>query len=662
MKTSLVLLTGFQPFSKHDVNSSEILVRRLADETAQNIKLVTAILPVTWQGCADFCAAIKHIDRYDAIVMTGLNAGIRHVALEQYAINLQRSTLPDNKGEYRRQSAPVVQGAPDRLESPLDVFTIANKVTRQELPVRPSFNAGTYICNSLYFGMLHKTESSNLPALFVHLPEIKDFVTETSLVESLKSIIQAIVAKRRRHSVKITGIDTMQKAEELLYSFINYERKTGVVYSEANYNLDRFRKFLAKQGDPQGRGRSIHIAGTKGKGCVSAIIASVLSANGYKTGLYTSPHLVTIRERLRLDGKAISESDFVRLAAWQASLLGSKKDVPGRSYRTTFELLTAMAFQYFSAQNTDWDVLETGMGGRLDCTNVVHPVVSAITRIDIDHTDSLGTTHLEIAGEKAGIIKPDVPVIFGRQAPVIARYLRAYADNTPTKSLFSLTEIPVKNVEFTPNNTRFSVKFLGKWRHGFQLELPGLFQLDNCRLALAVLQYLAVSNQVELKIDAVREGISRVRWPGRFTVIDGAHFGAELKGVTIVVDGAHNRYAIRMLFESIRQLYRKKSSAMIFGCSANKDASSMIKEMSPFIKRMIATTYQNPRALPANKLKQIAMQHGIQVTVESDIKNAVNNLKTGIIEGDIVIITGSLYLVGESLEHAGLIQQCLDIY
>lgn len=662
MKTSRVLVTGFQAFGKHNVNSSEIMVRRLSSEPFQNIQLVTAILPVTWQGCVDFCSAIRDIKRYDAVLMTGLNAGIRYVALEQYAVNIQRSKNPDNAGLYRRRNTAIVQRGPDIVESRLDVSAIAHKITRKELPVRPSFHAGTFICNTLYYTMLHKTESTNVPALFVHLPEIENSEMEASLVETLKSIVYAVLAKRRYHTIKKTGIDSMQKAEKFLYSFVNYERKTGVVYSETNYNLDRYRQFLAKQDDPQNRGRSIHVAGTKGKGCVCAIIASVLSANGYKTGLYTSPHLVDIRERFRLDGKAISERDFIRLAAWQASMIGTKKDASGRSYRTTFELLTAMAFQYFSARNTDWDVFETGMGGRLDCTNVVHPIVSAITRVDIDHTDSLGATRLKIAGEKAGIIKPGIPVVFGRQAPVVARFLKAYADNTPTKSIFSLSEILVKNVVFTPDGTRFSVKILGKWHHGFQLDLPGLFQLDNCRHALAVLQYLAASNQIELKIDALREGISRVRWPGRFMVVDGERFHAGLKGLTIVVDGAHNRYAVGTLLQSVRRLYPDRPITVIFGCSANKDASAMVKELSPFVKRMIVTAYHNPRAMPVDKLERIAIQYGIPVSIEPDVKSAVNNFKTGIMEDEIVIVTGSLYLVGESLELAGLTKRCLNIY
>jgi dihydrofolate synthase / folylpolyglutamate synthase len=660
MKSTHVLITGFQAFGRHPVNSSEIVARAFSRYSSGSLQYTTVILPVTWRGCADLCTALGKNKRFNAILMTGMNDRIRHVALEQRAINLQRSNIPDNTGLFR-SGTPVISDGPEMLETNLDVPAMALELTRATHPVRPSLDAGTFVCNTLYYRMLHKQLPLTIPVLFVHLPEINSLWTVDTLAKTLQSIGRLMLAKKRFHTTQKTGIDTMQKAETFLYSFINYERKTGIAYSETNYNLDRFQKFLAKQDHPQQRGRSVHVAGTKGKGCVSAIIASVFSANGYKTGLYTSPHLVNVRERIRLDGQAVPETDFIRLAAYQAAQV-KKTDLPSRSFRTTFELLTAMAFQYFAGHNTDWDVFETGMGGRLDCTNVVFPEVCAITRIDMDHTDSLGNTLLAIAGEKAGIIKPGRPVVLGRQAPVVARFLKAYARNSQSRCVFALSDIPVKNVVFDHQGTSFSTKFLGRWRHGFRINLPGAFQLDNCRHALAVLQELASSNRVRLETEAIKDGLARIQWPGRFYVIDGTHFAPALENVTIIVDGAHNRYAVKTLFESVRKLYPENPVTVIFGCARNKDARSMMEVISTYAARMIVTTYDNPRARSPGDLEQIAACSGVRVTGEPDVKNAVYNLKRCIMKHEIVVVTGSLYLVGECLEKAGLTHCCLDIY
>lgn len=660
MKSMRILLTGFLPFLDRRVNPSELLVRHLCRQKICGYEILGAILPVTYSGCKKFCDNFSSWNRFDAIIMSGLDSGIDSVNLEQRAINLQKSRHPDDSG-YNSNGLPVIEGFPAFLDSPIDALRLSERITSRDRPVKASLYAGTYVCNSLYYRVLAALNGQKIPSIFMHLPTLDPpwhlEAIQAVTINLLKAMRKSAETQLKKHHRLVS----MQETRDFLYGFINYERKTGVAYQEKNYNLKRFEDHLNRQANPHRRGRVIHVAGTKGKGCVSALIASILSAHGLRTGLYTSPHLVDIRERIRLDGKAISEPDFIRLAEEQRHLIRNKP-LKVQAYRTTFELLTSMAFQYFSRQHTDWDVLETGMGGRLDCTNVVTPEICAITRIDMDHMDSLGSTQLKIASEKAGIIKKDVPVVIGGQLPSVSRFLQDYSKQNGSEAVFANRAVKVRDIGMDLTGTTFSARIDRRWYHDLRINLPGIFQFENCRLALGVIQELVTGNKLALNPDSLRLGLARVQWPGRFTVLLPGQVDPGLDGKRVIIDGAHNPRAIKALMKSVKTLFPDNPVTVVMGCSSNKDADGMVRTIAGHADRFVATTFSNSRALPADALARLARRYQLPCDEADGFKSTVNLLKTCIIPDEIVVITGSLFLAGDWFEQLGLVPFCLDIY
>lgn len=660
MKTMRILLTGFLPFLHRRVNPSELLVRHLCRQRIRGLEILGAILPVTYSGCKNFCDNFNSWNRFDAIIMSGLNAGIDTVNLEQRAVNLQKSRHPDNSG-YHSDGLPVIEGFPAFLDSPVDALRLSERITAGNRPVNASLYAGTYVCNSLYYRVLAALNGLNIPSIFMHLPALDPPWHLEAIQAVTINLVKAMSGSAEKKLKQYHPLVSMQETRDFLYGFINYERKTGVAYEEKNYNLNRFEDHLNRQANPHRRGHVIHIAGTKGKGCVSALIASILSAHGLRTGLYTSPHLVDIRERIRLDGKAISESDFIRLAEEQRYLIRSKPPEV-QAYRTTFELLTSMAFQYFSRQHTDWDVLETGMGGRLDCTNVVNPEICAITRIDMDHMDSLGSTLLKIASEKAGIIKKNVPVVLGGQLPSVSRFLESYSKQHGPEAVFANRAVKIRDIRMDLTGTTFSARIDKRWYHDLRINLPGIFQFENCRLALGVIQELVTGNKLPLNPDLLRLGLARVRWPGRFTVLFPGQVDPDLGGERVIIDGAHNPRAIKALMKSVKTLLPGRPVTVVMGCSSNKDVDGMVRTVARHADRFVATTFPGSRALPADALARLAERYQLPCDEADGFKSTVNLLKTCIMPDEIVVITGSLFLAGDWFEQLGLVPFCLDIY
>ncbi|MBN1295459.1 hypothetical protein JXA80_01685, partial [bacterium] len=432
MKKPSVLITGFGPFPGHPDNVSQHVLNYIAGCGNRDLDITTLLLPVSFAAVAQNASTLVASGRFDVIIATGVNARLHRIALEKRALNRAHTRIPDTDNAMP-WNEPLLSGQALSLDTRVDLEKLSQWLNARSIGCDVSLFAGRYVCNALYYHLLRNLEPSTVPCILLHLPPDS---SPNSVHHSGENILQ--IARHLTIDQDLPDIDeietvtesinTQDDAERFLYGFINLEKQTGLAYTEDNYNLSRFTEFLEQTGYPRpGDGQVVHVAGTKGKGAVCALIASILSAHGHRVGLYTSPHLVNIRERIRLDGQAIPQQDFVDEVRFLREVITRRKLTLNRRYRTTFELLTALAFRYFSRTRPDWVVLETGMGGRLDCTNVLLPVVSVVTRIDRDHTDSLGNTLNAIAREKAGIIKPKVPVVTGRQLPMIGGLLRRIA-------------------------------------------------------------------------------------------------------------------------------------------------------------------------------------------------------------------------------------------
>lgn len=437
------------------------------------------------------------------------------------------------------------------------------------------------------------------------------------------------------------------EALDYLYSLANYERVPMGSYSSETLNLDRMRALMAALGNPQERYRSIHVAGTKGKGSTSAFMASCLQQLGLKTGLYTSPHLSSFRERIRINGELIGVEEVALLAE------KVKAAAEGVAGVTTFEAVTAMGFLYFSQRDVDWAVIEVGLGGRLDATNIVEPQASVITSISFDHQALLGNTLAEIAGEKCGIIKPGVPVISQSQpAEALAVIERiAHERNAPLTMVgrhwrwnagaVSLIKqsFEVKKVSQVRSKDRPFVNDLEGW---YESALLGKHQIENATAVIATIDVLRDelirSGAQELGARTVRDGLRLAHWPGRFEILRA--------DPPIIADGAHNIDSVNKLAVTLAEIFPGRRWVFIFGTLKDKDADGMIKALNPRAMRWIMTQQQdNPRATPAEQLLEIAQARNAKAVALPNLTDALDSILNG---NDPVCIVGSVALVGEA--------------
>ncbi len=416
-------------------------------------------------------------------------------------------------------------------------------------------------------------------------------------------------------------------AQDYLLSFADYERKDRFTYDTRTWNLVAFRKFLDELGAPDGAFSIVHVAGTNGKGAAAAALAALLAAAGKRAGLYTSPHLVKIRERARVDGAMIPEADFARLTARLKKLQEESGHGAGGGYRTTFELLTALALLFFAEKKVEWAVLEVGLGGRLDATNVVEPALCLFTRIALDHEGVLGEGLESVAREKAGILKPGVPAISVPQKPVARDVLEARAAEVGTE-VFFLDEKDA--ADFGLDGER-RVLF-----RGVPLALRGDFQRWNLGLALAAYKSLAGRFGFPADDITLTRALKGLRWPGRFEVVG--------ERPTVVLDGGHNPAALAAIFSEVLRLPAERRF-LVLGISSNKDISQMCARAG-FFDRIFLTRADNPRAAAVGTLAAL-------LPVEKTVAvpgGPVEALRAALDEsrpGDLVLVAGSLYVVGE---------------
>ena len=416
--------------------------------------------------------------------------------------------------------------------------------------------------------------------------------------------------------------DRYQSCLHTMYSL----RRFGIILG-----LSTIRGILAGLGDPQKNFQTIHVAGTNGKGSVASALATIFHLAGHRVGLYTSPHLVHFNERICIDGRPISNEDVV------ASYEAVKSVHRGDREPTFFEFSTAMAFHEFNRRQVDWAIIETGMGGRLDATNIVSPALSLITNISLEHQAYLGNTLYKIAGEKAGIIKKGIPVVTGAsQKPALsAIYDQAKKMQSPTYRLGKDFRI-----RRNPEGTHFTYFGISGavWTH-MQSGLFGRYQAENAALATAACDVLNTNGIARLPESDIRKGLLSNRWPGRLEFLSSTP--------TVLLDGAHNTAAIRALARFLSERFSGKHITLVSGILDDKAYPEMFKCLLPLCTRAVFTQPKIDRSLHPETLRKEAEKIIHDITVIPDVVSALNHAVRTSDSKDVVCITGSLYLVGE---------------
>lgn len=429
-----------------------------------------------------------------------------------------------------------------------------------------------------------------------------------------------------------------QAALDYVLSFADYERLSR---SAVVFDIARIEALLKRLDDPHKRAKSVHIAGTKGKGSTSAMISSVLVASGYRTGLYTSPHLLSMMERIQIDNTPITEDEFA------AMVTGLKPEVeevnsPGNlGELTTFEILTALAFMYFNTSQVDFQVLETGLGGRLDATNVVTPQVCAITSISLDHTEVLGDDLSKIAWEKAGIIKPEGIVICAPQTPEVLGVIEGVCRERRAKLIRVGAEVTWQRRDFNNLSQTFHLRGI-RGEYDLSIPLLGEYQLENAAIAVAALEVLAGIG-VRVSAASITSGLSRVSWPGRLQILQ--------DNPLFIVDGAHNAYSAMKLRQALEKDFDFDAAILIVGTSGDKDIGGIVAELSPLTRRVIVAPSRHPRATPNSRLTSEFSKRGIEARAAHDVPSAIEMALAEAKGRDLICATGSLFVLAEVLEY-----------
>ena len=398
--------------------------------------------------------------------------------------------------------------------------------------------------------------------------------------------------------------------------------------------------------NPHNQFKSIHIAGTNGKGSTAAMTASILQSAGYKTGLYTSPHLQDFRERIRINGFMIAEEDVIDLTERINYELGTQNSMQ----LTFFEFTTAMAFMYFAREKVDFAVVEVGMGGRLDATNVLNPVVSIITEIDIEHTEHLGEDIKSIAKEKGGIIKEKGTVILSSRKPDVIEIIESICKDKNAKLYRIGRDFGMRNEECGIRSSKFEFHNPKSAIHNFEIPLLGKYQIINASIAIKASLIIKESG---FKIDEsnIRDGLKKVQWNGRLEIVS--------KNPVIILDGAHNPAAAKALSEELKELkYRSQKPEvrsqnkliLVIGILKDKDYKGIISFLAPIADYIIITKPKTDRGRIAEDLKTESLKYKKDVEIIEDISEAISKAKSYTKSDDIICITGSFFTIGEAIK------------
>lgn len=411
---------------------------------------------------------------------------------------------------------------------------------------------------------------------------------------------------------------------------------------------ERFEALLERLGNPHQHLRVIHVAGTNGKGSTSTFIATILQAAGYKVGLYLSPYVFNLRERIQVNGYLIPEADFARLVTWIKPHVEELAQTP-LGQVTEFELKTAVGFSCFAEQRVDFAVVEVGLGGRLDATNVVRPLVTAITSIGWDHMDRLGDTLGKIAAEKAGIIKPYAPVVTGVTDPEPLEVIREHAKRasvplTEVKPGRMVIPLPVRTVHWQNEGVvqmrqKVSVRTTDRVYRHLSLRLLGKHQCFNAAVAIAAVEALQHAHRVDVPEGAIRTGLEHATMPGRMHIVR--------RSPTLLLDGAHNVDAVRCLAQAIPETLRYRRLILVLGMTRGHDPRGVVDTLAPLASYIIFTQPSDRRRRPAVDLSEASTVPLPPYEIIPSVPEAVEHAMNMAEPDDLVVVTGSFYVVGE---------------
>ena len=427
-------------------------------------------------------------------------------------------------------------------------------------------------------------------------------------------------------------------ALEYLYSFVDYSLTKQLRYSPEKFNLQRMRDLMDMMGNPHQQYPVVHVAGTKGKGSTSVMIAAVLQKAGYKVGLYTSPHLHDYCERIQVNQVPMSHQDLISQVNSIRPAVAAVPEI------TTFEITTAIGFQYFAEQKVDIAIVEVGLGGRLDATNVVTPIISVITSLSYDHMNILGDTIVKIAIEKAGIIKKNIPVVIAPQGfPEVNEVLAEIAEENHSQVTFVNEEYVYSSKSHSLEGQLFSltkINFDELKPAEYTISLLGYHQVENAVTARAVIDVIR-TKEFQISEDDVVDGFRSASWPCRFEIIK--------RKPLIIVDSAHNVDSAMKLQATIKDYLKNENVTLIFGASEDKDIRGMFEVLFPVVDDIIVTKSIHPRAFEPEDLAGIASQLQREAKITSSIEEALE-LIGGKSASDVVLITGSIFVAAAAKE------------
>ena len=425
-------------------------------------------------------------------------------------------------------------------------------------------------------------------------------------------------------------------------TFINSEKSPDFSRQARFYNLERISRLLAKLGNPHRRLKVVHVAGSKGKGSTAALIASILTHAGYKIGLFTQPHLITPRERCRINSRLISEEEFAGYVGRLKPSIEAVAESESIGQVSFFEIYTALAFTYFADNAVDFAVVEVGLGGRLDATNVVDPLVSVITPISLEHTAILGDTHEAIAKEKAEIIKPSRPVILAPQLSEAQAVFEAIAADRDAPMDGVGRDIHLKRKDWSINGQTFDLTTQSTFYPDLFLPLLGEHQAINAATAIACIERIRQEGY-KVPQTSIYGGLKEVRWAGRMQVVG--------QSPVILLDGAHSPTSAEALCKAIREVFRYRRLILVVGLMRDKDLQAIGQVLCPFADEIIATqAFDNPRVTPAEEIAQAWSETGTILHVCPSVREAIPLAQSIATTSDLICVAGSIYIVGEAMK------------
>lgn len=420
---------------------------------------------------------------------------------------------------------------------------------------------------------------------------------------------------------------------------MNYEEAINYIKNTSKFSiklgLSRTEKILELLGNPHKKIKCIHIAGTNGKGSTTAMINRVLIESGYKVGMYISPYLEVFEERIQINGENIPKNDLIEMIE-KVSLAVSKAKELGYTNPTEFEIITCAMFLYFYEKNVDFAVIEVGLGGRLDSTNVITPILSIITSISLDHMKILGDTLGKIAFEKAGIIKEGVPLILYPQEKEAFEVIEAKAKEMGSE----IITVNKNSVTYISNNNKFQeikVKAMGR-EYYLKLSLLGEHQLYNAATAIYAIGKLEAMG-INIEKEAIEKGLKNVTWPGRLEVIS--------ENPLVVLDGAHNKDGIEKLSHSVDKYFEYEEIILILGILGDKAVEDMVRIIVPKAKKVITVTPHNERGEKGEELLSLVKRYNNEVMYIEDYKEAYYEALKNTTPKSLILICGSLYMIGD---------------